>query len=367
MVRPLSKSGPDSENARDGHSRHGPLRGRRGWLFRFVAASVPTVFGLTGIVALLVHQERLVADPQSGWWKLQRPPHYLYESDHETSGHKYLYDPVLGWRNIPNWSATTKGQPLTINSQGLRGRDFDYDKEPGASRILVLGDSFTWGYGVADEDVLTVGLERRLAASRQNWRILNTGVSGWGTDQEYLFLVNEGFKYSPDIVVLLLYIANDPMNNSFSIQYGLQKPLFMDLDLKICIHPGPIPRKRKVVNSPFHPYALTATIIQHMEQRCVEQACRFVVVKFGDLWFTPQEREQAIEASRYFVEQLGPRIEAPFLDLDKRYLEAGLTFEDLTEGNDDGHWNALGHEKTAEFIYQFLIEQGLVGTGSARE
>ena len=68
-------------------------------------------------------------------------PTYVQEEGHELTGHRYLFDETYGWQNIPNWKATTIGKPLSINSQGLRDREFDYAKPPGRKRILVLGDS----------------------------------------------------------------------------------------------------------------------------------------------------------------------------------------------------------------------------------
>ena len=133
---------------------------------------------------LMVRQEWLIRDEETGGWRFQRPPLYIQEPGHEHTGHKYLYDSQLGWRNIPGWSATTNGQPLTINSKGLRDREYAYERAADVGRILVLGDSYAWGYGVADDEVFTEVLEAKLAADERRWEVINTGVSGWGTDQE---------------------------------------------------------------------------------------------------------------------------------------------------------------------------------------
>ena len=77
---------------------------------------------------------------------------YLQEPGHEKTGHRYLYDPELGWRNIPGWRATTYDRPLVINSKGLRDREYPYEKSDGTRRILVLGDSYAWGYGVRGKE-----------------------------------------------------------------------------------------------------------------------------------------------------------------------------------------------------------------------
>ena len=44
--------------------------------------------------------------------------------------------------------------------------------------------------------------------------VINAGVSGFGTDQELLWLREEGVKYAPDLVLLAVYPHNDFMNNA---------------------------------------------------------------------------------------------------------------------------------------------------------
>ena len=129
-----------------------PPSERKLWAFRLIAIAAPTVLGAVLIVGTLIVQERLVFDPQTQRFKLQTPPIYVQEPGSEMTGHRYLYDPLLGWRNIPNWKATTQRHKLTINSRGLRGPEHPYEKPRGTFRIMVLGDSFTWGYGVADDE-----------------------------------------------------------------------------------------------------------------------------------------------------------------------------------------------------------------------
>ena len=218
-----------------------PLRTRRIWLFRGIACGVPLCAGAVIIVWILVAQERLVFDAQTGSPTLRERPIYLEEPGHEVTGHRYLYDPRLGWRNIPTWQATSLGRRLTINSQGLRDREYALQKLPGTGRILVLGDSYTWGYGVEDHEIFTEVLEQRLIGEDPPWEVINTGVSGWGTDQQWLFLKHEGWAYSPDVVVLAFFLMNDPVNNIHSSQYGLHKPVFLNLDLDLGNTPVPKP------------------------------------------------------------------------------------------------------------------------------
>ena len=49
-----------------------------------------------------------------------------------------------------------------------------------------------------------------------------------------------------------------------------------------------------------------------------------------------------------------------YLDLDEKFLERKITLDQLVVGNDDGHWNAFGHQVTAEILREFLFENGLL-------
>jgi len=99
------------------------------------------------------------------------------------------------------------------NRQGYRNdADFNYEKPQGTVRVLALGDSHTEGFEVRQEYTHSAALERILRKQGTRAEVYNTGVSGFGTAEELVFLENEGVKYHPDYVVLG-YFANDPEDN----------------------------------------------------------------------------------------------------------------------------------------------------------
>ena len=61
---------------------------------------------------------------------------------------------------------------------------------------------------------------------RTDDELINGGVSGYGTDQEYLFYLREGQKFEVDEVVLAFTLLNDVTNNLSSKQYSYLKPYF---------------------------------------------------------------------------------------------------------------------------------------------
>ena len=139
----------------------------------------------------------------------------------------YEYDRYLGWKNKPlaegSLTMPASTTMVKINSKGLRDKEYSYEKPAGTTRILVLGDSFTWGYGVETDDIFTEQLETMFDGSVD---VINAGVTGYGTDQELLFLEREGIKYSPDVVVVAL-ASNDFMFDNLHNRHGYYpKPFF---------------------------------------------------------------------------------------------------------------------------------------------
>jgi len=107
-----------------------------------------------------------------------------------------------------------------INAQGMRAdRDYGYEKPAGVRRIICLGDSFTAGYEVEQQETFASVLERGLASRGYRVEVLNAGVSGFSTAEELLYLERELWRYQPDVVVLSFF-ANDLADN---VRTGLFK------------------------------------------------------------------------------------------------------------------------------------------------
>ena len=112
------------------------------------------------------------------------------------------------------WHTSRDGSwKFVTNGRGFRDtRELDYHKPAGVVRILVLGDSNTEGFEVRQEQTYAAILERYLIRRGIQAQVLNTGVSGFGTAEETIFLEQEGLKYHPDAVVLGFF-ANDFEDN----------------------------------------------------------------------------------------------------------------------------------------------------------
>jgi len=103
---------------------------------------------------------------------------------------------------------TTYGKPVYRNIDHFRDRDFVIPKPENTQRILVLGDSFTWGIGLDVNDTIPKLMEKTLNAQLTTSRVevINAAIPGFNTVKQLRLLKNRGLKYEPDIIVLIYYL-----------------------------------------------------------------------------------------------------------------------------------------------------------------
>jgi hypothetical protein len=119
----------------------------------------------------------------------------------------YVPDPVLYWRLKPNQDCYTKidRKPVHINSRGTRGPEFQVPKPANTLRILSLGDSKTFGWGLTETEAYSGRLEKLLqerVGPGTNVEVINAGVNAWSYPQMHFFFRDHGLKFQPDLVVL---------------------------------------------------------------------------------------------------------------------------------------------------------------------
>lgn len=152
------------------------------------------------------------------------------------------FDPQLGWRSRADFRNTGPlrgSEVVTTNARGARGpADVPYERT-GKRRILVIGDSFAFGWGVNDDETYAA----RLEAALPDTEVVNLGVGGYGTDQMLLMLGAEGTRYRPDRVVVGV-VSEDTERNLVSFR-DFAKPTFTleDGDLEVRGVPVPPPEE----------------------------------------------------------------------------------------------------------------------------
>lgn len=103
---------------------------------------------------------------------------------------------------------------VSIDSDGLRDREYPPGKPEGGFRILVLGDSYTDGIQVNDDEVWPKQVEALLArAGSRRVELVNAAVAGSGTGDELRYLEVYGPRWQADLVLLAFYCGNDLRDN----------------------------------------------------------------------------------------------------------------------------------------------------------
>lgn len=286
-------------------------------------------------------------------------------------------DPYRGWRVIPMLRLPG---PTSSNSKGLRGsREYSYGRTAEVGRIVVLGDSFTYGLHVADAETYPAQMERMLG----DWEVLNLGVNGYGTDQQLLYWLSEGRKYEPDIVILGYYLP-DFHRNANRIQHG-PKPYFNIEGGALKLAGVPVPSRQEVLDeevpsvpglritraaywawhrlrdeepdATFQPKVLLSTaILAELKRSCDELGSRLVVLSIPHHWpdfpETPRIEDVVISACR--------ALDIPVLRFTQSLGLADEVQHAEPVYGENKHWTAFAHAIVAKRVVQFLQDATLI-------
>lgn len=107
-------------------------------------------------------------------------------------------DPWLLWQLRPG-DREEHGKPVHVDAAGFRDR---HDGPVAHPRILTVGDSSVYGFGVSDDEVFSARLERTLAARVPGAQVINGATPGWSTFQTLNMLDMRGWALEPDLLVI---------------------------------------------------------------------------------------------------------------------------------------------------------------------
>jgi hypothetical protein len=282
---------------------------------------------------------------------------------------------------------------VSTNQFGLRGRETTLCKPPGTTRILCLGDSFTFGKGVEDNETFCSRLEELLngEARTQRFETLNAGVVSYGTSNELIYLRRRGFHFDPDVIVMQFHpndFDDNLENGLFRLDAGgrliltsrpyanLKRAIeiyrwipfkgYLDyshlfqcarIELnKMILWPGYGSLTRRgdggngavnpniegpaitVGNSPEYRLRLTAALLRELFNESNRRGCRLVLITFD---LAGREKETVAMAAK----QTGTPI-LDFGDLKTQHPEFYYPV--------DQHWKANGHAYVAQQIAMYL-------------
>jgi lysophospholipase L1-like esterase len=322
----------------------------------------------------------------------------------------FRHDAELGWAPIPNASATFTGtRTVTVHNNSLGLRDVELVPRTRSSHrncresgcelrvqsgtrnigfasvlrfrsshrnvlqaranfgigtlaaarkptVLFVGDSFVWGYDVEAGERFTELLRAKLPAAR----IVNAGVPGYGTDQEYLLLARIWSAINPDVVVLMFCTGNDRADNSANMRNGgYYKPYLARAGDGTWHFVGqPVPWSRHVY---FHENALVRNL-----WLARAAATGFVQLAHPEI-AVPDPTERLVTMMRAMVESRGAKFLVG-LQYHEALLEAFLRARGIpsiafdgapTYPSDGFHWTPEGHAVVAQRLMPLLAAAGI--------
>jgi hypothetical protein len=171
-------------------------------------------------------------------------------------------DPVLGRSLRPGaygwWNAEGTSY-VQINADGMRDRDHAIAKPPGVVRIAVLGDAYAAAFEVSQDAGFTAEIERDLATcparGERTVEVLNFGLGGAGTAQQYLMLDDRVWKYAPDVVLLAFVTGDDVRDNSRKLKGSRRTAYFVhDAQDRLVLDPAFDGRRDRLRVGPLHDF-----------------------------------------------------------------------------------------------------------------
>ena len=298
----------------------------------------------------------------------------------ETWQTSYLHrpDPDLIFSARPNarssWRSEEFVEEVSTNSFGLRGPEPQArDARP---RIVVLGDSMTFGHGVAGEETYAVRLAERFAEEGDAVEVINAGVRGYSTDQSFALYTKRLRALRPDLVVFGHY-HNDVEENLFQALYRYDgtRLTAMDPRRNVLYRAGVIHeslprgllelRLSRVAMQAFLGWGSDALGEETHGGRPVEWSRRKALALLATL-----DRVLREDGGRLLVlgvpSRDGPRREYAWL---RGLASRGVPVFDPRERDawddaslfylQDYHFTAAGHDRLARELHRYLVDSGL--------
>ncbi|SEP17087.1 GDSL-like Lipase/Acylhydrolase family [Rhodospirillales bacterium URHD0017] len=144
------------------------------------------------------------------------------------------YDSDLGYAPIPGASGVLMHQPISYSADGLRNQNLARARPVGRS-ILAVGDSYTEGYAVKDDESWPAYLERDLDRP-----VLNAGVRAYGIDQMVLRAERLAARFKPEAIVLA-FISADITRAGMSVLESFRRPYFVPVGDGLELRNVPVP------------------------------------------------------------------------------------------------------------------------------
>lgn len=275
---------------------------------------------------------------------------------------------AIGSEFIPSTAEVFKGALRTINSHGLRDREYPLVPGPATFRIALIGASHDMGAGVRDNETYENLVEDRLnkelgPRAGKKFEILNFSHGGYAPTQKLSVIEQRIFQFKPDVI---LYVAHShelewmfkTLDHLMKYQILDQFPFMMNAMGRAGIKAGagePLPAKI-VLESKLAPLGEDTfrSLLERFRDQALSRGIRpaVVLVEIPD---DPRTRARIFDK----LAAIGQSAKIPVLDLQGSFSEV-KDRKSLWIAPWDSHTNAAGHRMLADRLYALLIKEGLV-------
>ena len=297
-------------------------------------------------------------------------------------------DLLLGYSLLPDTQSLLVSNDtvfmVNTNHEGLRDYEYPFEKDSTTYRILVLGDSFPFGWGIEMDETYPKILERTLNNTQpipgiRKYEVINSGVYGYGTKQELLYYRQRGSTYHPDLVILSFF-KNDVEDSRQDLQKLYRKSLFSDyfkLFAYLRYKQKFFRKHQRLPLEPIHqdPYFpgfkkdfdSTLSLIKELAQDVSRQQSQFLVIespseivvnpeavikKKYDIPWSPDLVSRNILKPSRMLNDYCRQEKIPFYSLNSSFIQHSsqpLFFDK------DHHWTPRGHQLAAASMYDYLL------------
>ncbi len=270
-----------------------------------------------------------------------------------------LFDKELPFHHYPNRTGVFYGAELATNSCGFRDHDYALKKPEGSTRILILGDSMTLGWGVPFQETFPKVLEEKLNADGEAFEVINLGIGNYNSMMEVELFKRKGIQFRPDVVVLAHYV-NDPEPTPVlsPLRYHTGNRSYLGALLRSALL-----RARGMVDTDFvwwryyedlyaadsESLEANSAAIRELAALCKKEEITLIIASIPELH---ELKDYPLGVATEHVAGLASECDVPFVDLLPDL--AGHEPETLWVSQEDPHANALACRTIAETLYRAL-------------
>jgi hypothetical protein len=315
-------------------------------------------------------------------------PTYLDDRPAVAIDRLHRYSEHYGWELRPGARQHDGDHWVSVNSEGYRGEPLPRRPQTTRQRVVLLGDSITFGTYVGDGQNFADVLEAR----DNGLEVVNLAVQGYGLGQELIRLEREGLDYEPQTVIVNVCLSNDFADIMLPVfLYDGMRPspyyklehgrlvlhdehlrLGLGQQLGVALHershlfnrllelrgaPGPVEagepgswvqRRAEALKDPQSAIRLAIAILARMRDLTEGAGARFVVALHPD--------KPALKGGSRWIDALAAAPElrgVEMIDLGREYRQGGLRYAELMLDG-IGHLSPLGHQVAASILERRL-------------